>query len=114
MGIRQKVETEELPVNSGAGSREGEEAEQSSGVQHAQQHHSRARGLFKQTSNRQPPASPNSRSLPPSALLFSLLSKMACQGLQKGETLESLKRESETLKKKLEEERNKLNDVECK
>uniref|UniRef100_I3J364 Guanine nucleotide binding protein (G protein), beta 5b n=2 Tax=Oreochromis niloticus TaxID=8128 RepID=I3J364_ORENI len=37
---------------------------------------------------------------------------MACQGLQKGETLESLKRESETLKKKLEEERNKLNDVE--
>uniref|UniRef100_A0A3Q2V2I3 Guanine nucleotide binding protein (G protein), beta 5b n=1 Tax=Haplochromis burtoni TaxID=8153 RepID=A0A3Q2V2I3_HAPBU len=38
---------------------------------------------------------------------------MACQGLQKGETLESLKRESETLKKKLEEERNKLNDVEC-
>ncbi|KAI3377735.1 hypothetical protein L3Q82_008879 [Scortum barcoo] len=40
------------------------------------------------------------------------LSKMACQGLQKGETLASLKRESDNLKKKLEEERGKLNDVE--
>lgn len=39
---------------------------------------------------------------------------MACQGLQKGETLQTLKRESENLKKKLDEERNKLNDVECK
>lgn len=38
--------------------------------------------------------------------------KMACQGLQKGETLASLKKESENLKKKLEEERGKLNDVE--
>uniref|UniRef100_A0A665VTM6 Guanine nucleotide binding protein (G protein), beta 5b n=1 Tax=Echeneis naucrates TaxID=173247 RepID=A0A665VTM6_ECHNA len=37
---------------------------------------------------------------------------MACQGLQKGETLSSLQLESESLKKKLEEERNKLNDVE--
>lgn len=39
---------------------------------------------------------------------------MACQGLQKGETLHTLKKESESLKKKLEEERNKLNDVERK
>lgn len=38
---------------------------------------------------------------------------MACQELQRGETLASLKRESDTLKKKLEEERGKLNDVEC-
>ncbi|XP_061880439.1 guanine nucleotide-binding protein subunit beta-5b-like [Entelurus aequoreus] len=38
--------------------------------------------------------------------------KMACQGLQAGESLASLKRESESLKKKLDEERNKLNDVE--
>ncbi|MEQ2314383.1 Guanine nucleotide-binding protein subunit beta-5b, partial [Ameca splendens] len=37
---------------------------------------------------------------------------MACQGLQKGETLASLKKESENLKKKLEEERGKLNDIE--
>ncbi|CAG00829.1 unnamed protein product [Tetraodon nigroviridis] len=37
---------------------------------------------------------------------------MACQELQRGETLASLKRESETLKKKLEEERGKINDVE--
>ncbi|XP_053172464.1 guanine nucleotide-binding protein subunit beta-5b [Scomber japonicus] len=37
---------------------------------------------------------------------------MACQGLQKGETLASLSRESDNLKKKLEEERSKLNDVE--
>ncbi|XP_022598058.1 guanine nucleotide-binding protein subunit beta-5b-like [Seriola dumerili] len=37
---------------------------------------------------------------------------MACQGLQKGETLATLKRESESLKKKLEEERCKLSDVE--
>lgn len=76
MGIRQKVETEELPVNSGAGSREGEEAEQSSGVQHAQQHLSRARGLFKQTSNRQPPASPNSPLFP--APFLPLLSSFLC------------------------------------
>lgn len=40
--------------------------------------------------------------------------KMACQGLQGGESLASLKRESDNLKKKLDEERNKLNDVECK
>lgn len=39
---------------------------------------------------------------------------MACQGLQKGETLASLSRESDNLKKKLEEERSKLNDVERK
>ncbi|KAM9826234.1 guanine nucleotide-binding protein subunit beta-5b isoform 1-T1 [Syngnathus typhle] len=38
--------------------------------------------------------------------------KMACQGLQAGESLASLKRESANLKKKLDEERNKLNDVE--
>uniref|UniRef100_A0A667WLD0 G protein subunit beta 5 n=1 Tax=Myripristis murdjan TaxID=586833 RepID=A0A667WLD0_9TELE len=37
---------------------------------------------------------------------------MACQGLLKGETLASLKNESESLKKKLEEERAKLHDVE--
>ncbi|KAM7406375.1 hypothetical protein PAMP_000754 [Pampus punctatissimus] len=37
-------------------------------------------------------------------------STMACQGLQRGETLASLMRESDSLKKKLEEERNKLND----
>uniref|UniRef100_A0A8D3ECI3 Guanine nucleotide binding protein (G protein), beta 5b n=1 Tax=Scophthalmus maximus TaxID=52904 RepID=A0A8D3ECI3_SCOMX len=37
---------------------------------------------------------------------------MACQGLQKGETLASLKTESDGLKKKLEVERGKLNDVE--
>uniref|UniRef100_A0A3P8W1K9 G protein subunit beta 5 n=2 Tax=Cynoglossus semilaevis TaxID=244447 RepID=A0A3P8W1K9_CYNSE len=37
---------------------------------------------------------------------------MACQGLKQGESLQTLKRESETLKKKLEEERGKLNDVE--
>ncbi|XP_019714683.1 guanine nucleotide-binding protein subunit beta-5-like, partial [Hippocampus comes] len=37
---------------------------------------------------------------------------MACQGLQAGESLASLKRESANLKKKLDEERNKLNDVE--
>uniref|UniRef100_A0A8C7XZM8 G protein subunit beta 5 n=1 Tax=Oryzias sinensis TaxID=183150 RepID=A0A8C7XZM8_9TELE len=37
---------------------------------------------------------------------------MACQQLQKGETLQSLKKESDSLKKKLEEERGKLNDVE--
>lgn len=40
--------------------------------------------------------------------------QMACRELQSGETLASLKRESDTLKKKLEEERGKLNDVECK
>lgn len=64
-------------MNSGAGSSEGEEAEQSSGVQHAQQHHSRSLGLFKQTSNRQPPASPNSPLFPapflPCSPLFSAL-----------------------------------------
>ncbi|XP_061670810.1 guanine nucleotide-binding protein subunit beta-5b [Syngnathoides biaculeatus] len=38
--------------------------------------------------------------------------KMACHGLQAGESLASLKRESATLKKKLDEERNKLSDVE--
>uniref|UniRef100_A0AAQ5YUS3 Guanine nucleotide binding protein (G protein), beta 5b n=1 Tax=Amphiprion ocellaris TaxID=80972 RepID=A0AAQ5YUS3_AMPOC len=38
--------------------------------------------------------------------------KMACQGLQKGETLATLKKECESLKKKLEEDRGKLNDVE--
>uniref|UniRef100_A0A672JLF1 Guanine nucleotide-binding protein subunit beta-5b-like n=1 Tax=Salarias fasciatus TaxID=181472 RepID=A0A672JLF1_SALFA len=37
---------------------------------------------------------------------------MACQELQKGESLASLKKESDNLKKKLEEERAKLNDVE--
>ncbi|KAG7482952.1 guanine nucleotide-binding subunit beta-5b-like [Solea senegalensis] len=37
---------------------------------------------------------------------------MACRGLQKGESLATLKTESDTLKKKLEEERGKLNDVE--
>ncbi|CAG5852957.1 unnamed protein product [Menidia menidia] len=37
---------------------------------------------------------------------------MACQGLTKGESLASLKKESDSLKKKLEEERGKLNDVE--
>ncbi|KAM4602563.1 guanine nucleotide-binding protein subunit beta-5b [Polymixia lowei] len=37
---------------------------------------------------------------------------MACQGLQKGESLASLKKESDSLKKKLEEERAKLHDVE--
>ncbi|KAM6980576.1 guanine nucleotide-binding protein subunit beta-5b [Aplochiton taeniatus] len=37
---------------------------------------------------------------------------MACQGLQPGETLASLKTESESLKKKLEEDRSKLHDVE--
>uniref|UniRef100_A0A7N6APR4 G protein subunit beta 5 n=1 Tax=Anabas testudineus TaxID=64144 RepID=A0A7N6APR4_ANATE len=37
---------------------------------------------------------------------------MACEALQKGETLQTLKAESENLKKKLEEERNKLTDVE--
>ncbi|XP_076012410.1 guanine nucleotide-binding protein subunit beta-5b-like [Genypterus blacodes] len=37
---------------------------------------------------------------------------MACQGLQRGESLASLKKESDTLKKKLEEERKKLSDVE--
>lgn len=39
---------------------------------------------------------------------------MAYEGLQRGETADTLKRESEDLKKKLEEERNKLNDVERK
>ncbi|XP_077568546.1 guanine nucleotide-binding protein subunit beta-5b-like isoform X2 [Stigmatopora nigra] len=38
--------------------------------------------------------------------------KMACQGLQAGESLASLKRESDNLKKKLDEERKKLSDVE--
>lgn len=38
---------------------------------------------------------------------------MACQELQRGETLASLKQESDSLKKKLEEERGKLSDVEC-
>ncbi|KAG8001413.1 Guanine nucleotide-binding protein subunit beta-5 [Nibea albiflora] len=37
---------------------------------------------------------------------------MACQGLQRGETLATLKNESQSLKKRLDEERNKLNDVE--
>lgn len=37
---------------------------------------------------------------------------MACQGLQSGESLVSLKTESDALKKKLEEERAKLHDVE--
>jgi len=37
--------------------------------------------------------------------------KMACQALTKGETLTKLKNESDSLKKKLEEERNKLHDV---
>lgn len=39
---------------------------------------------------------------------------MACQELQKGETLATLKKESDNLKKKLEVERGKLNDVERK
>lgn len=39
---------------------------------------------------------------------------MAYQELQSGETLATLKRESETLKKKLEVERGRLNDIECK
>lgn len=43
-----------------------------------------------------------------------LRSQMACQGLQRGETLDSLKRESDNLKKKLEVERGKLTDVERK
>uniref|UniRef100_A0AAV2LTP4 Uncharacterized protein n=1 Tax=Knipowitschia caucasica TaxID=637954 RepID=A0AAV2LTP4_KNICA len=37
---------------------------------------------------------------------------MACQGLQSGESVASLKRECDNLKKKLEQERGKLNDVE--
>ncbi|XP_037613836.1 guanine nucleotide-binding protein subunit beta-5b [Sebastes umbrosus] len=37
---------------------------------------------------------------------------MACQGLTAGESVASLKRESDNLKKKLEEERGKLNDIE--
>ncbi len=37
---------------------------------------------------------------------------MACQALAKGETIQTLKVESETLKVKLEEERAKLHDVE--
>ncbi|ROJ25294.1 Guanine nucleotide-binding protein subunit beta-5b, partial [Anabarilius grahami] len=37
---------------------------------------------------------------------------MACQGLAKGETIHTLKAESESLKSKLEEERAKLHDVE--
>ncbi|XP_051512682.1 guanine nucleotide-binding protein subunit beta-5b-like [Myxocyprinus asiaticus] len=37
---------------------------------------------------------------------------MACQGLAKGETINTLKAESESLKSKLEEERAKLHDVE--
>lgn len=40
--------------------------------------------------------------------------KMACQELQRGETLATLKKESDNLKKKLEVERGKLNDVERK
>lgn len=39
---------------------------------------------------------------------------MACQELQRGETLATLKKESDNLKKKLEVERGKLNDVERK
>lgn len=55
----------------------------------------------------------------PSSLFFlcsrgCCLSKMAYQELQSGETLATLKRESETLKKKLEVERGRLNDIECK
>ena len=38
--------------------------------------------------------------------------KMACQALQSGESLATLKNESDSLKKKLEEERAKLHDVE--
>jgi len=37
---------------------------------------------------------------------------MACQALSKGETIQTLKVESESLKAKLEEERAKLHDVE--
>ncbi|KAL2088780.1 hypothetical protein ACEWY4_015679 [Coilia grayii] len=37
---------------------------------------------------------------------------MACQGLEKGETVAALKKETETLKTKLEAERSKLQDVE--
>ncbi|XP_034416311.1 guanine nucleotide-binding protein subunit beta-5b isoform X2 [Cyclopterus lumpus] len=37
---------------------------------------------------------------------------MACKGLQEGETVASLKKESESLKKKLDEERGKLSDIE--
>lgn len=44
---------------------------------------------------------------------FSFL-KMACQGLAKGETLNTLKAETESLKAKLEEERAKVHDVERK
>lgn len=44
----------------------------------------------------------------------SVVSKMACEELQRGETVATLKRESDNLKKKLEQERSKLNDVECK
>lgn len=38
---------------------------------------------------------------------------MACQGLEKGESVATLKKETETLKAKLEVERAKLHDVEC-
>lgn len=43
-----------------------------------------------------------------------LIPEMATQELQLNETLAHLKTESETLKTKLEEERAKLHDVECK
>ena len=57
---------------------------------------------------------PNTRtsSTIPSPLCASSL-KMACQALQSGESLATLKNESDSLKKKLEEERAKLHDVEC-
>lgn len=50
----------------------------------------------------------------PRLCVLLLRSQMACQGLQRGETLDSLKRESDNLKKKLEVERGKLTDVERK
>lgn len=77
----------------------------------------RGNNLGKPLTSKQP-SRPLRLPAPPSSclLLCSVvyLSQMACQGLQKGETLQTLKQESESLKKKLGEERNKLNDVERK
>lgn len=46
-------------------------------------------------------------------VLFYCVPKMACQGLEQGETVATLKKETEALKTKLETERAKLQDVEC-
>lgn len=89
-------------MGGGGGWEEGE----GGGDRARRQHHCRARGQSLLTANEP--------SFPRCVFRGRCPSKMACEELQRGETLATLKKESESLKKKLEVERSKLNDVERK